>query len=379
MGWNDLNNLADQFRRAYKQAEGMPDPRDGVRALDQLMAEVLGGDGPMGRQMIDAIKRVMKGQRGERSCEPEMINDGIRQKVGYRVRSGTLDCVFQHRTVYSGSTLAFNQFLENKFGKDDRVVLAFTGWTKPPVDFFRQNDYYRAQLDKLPPEKWPAYAEMVYVDLIKLFLEETFANLKKEVPSFNPVRDLGIIYGVTAEGVDRAIQEYCLEKSIPLVGLTCYDWAEYIPDEAGLPDVYLASDSAEFGKLMADSSNKVVVTGGRAYAANVRVNGEKTEVAERRIPVDLMKTYANIQIPPVVEDYDNFSTAVLNAAHLSKLMPQGNPWEWDVVKRAINGRTTDNEDVFVTTQVVRQELQNLYQVRRLNEQLNADKDESSQP
>lgn len=367
LGEQGTLDAADLFRRAIKETEAMPgSEKPGQTPLDRLIARLLDGDATMGRQLINGLKRVITGSHEEWSCQPEIYTKNGGQRVGYRVKVGTLDRLFKNRTVSSAASMSFEEFTQKRFGKN-RVIISFTGWTKPPVEPLLKNAHFRKQLEKLPRQDWPRYAERVYIDIIKRYLNEVMANLKEELPDFNPATDLGIIYGVTPEGVDRAVQEFALKNSIPAAGLTARNWAEYIPDEAGLPDVFIAENPTEFGSLMADSSNKVVVTGGRTFAAEVKLNGESAKGSDRRIPVDLFKSYAGVVIPPVVPGEDEVSAKVVNAAALIKLLGL-DPWDLEVVQSAVNGRKTNNRDAFTTTHILKQALETCYQTRELEKQ-----------
>jgi hypothetical protein len=360
-----MTEPADLFRQALKQAESMPgSDQAGLSPFQQIVAQLLNGDAAFGRKLAESIHHVITGTAETRNCIPETYMIGSNPRQGYRVKSGTLDKLFQKRNLTGGDSMAFEDFLEKKWGKTPRVIISMTGWTKPPVDSFLENEFYARQMKKLPKEQWPKFVETVYVNIIKQFLDDVVQNLTTELPEFNPVTDLGIIYGVTPQGVDKGVQDYCLQKSIPIVGLTCYDWAEYVPDEAGLPDVYITKDPASFGRLIADSSNKIVVTGGRSFAASVKLDGKQAKGADRRIAADLLKSYAGVIIPPVVPGEDEMSALVTNAAALTKIMG-GDPWNFEVVQRAINGRHTDNPDVFATTHILKKELEKLYQIRKM--------------
>ncbi|MBY0403105.1 MAG: hypothetical protein K2X66_04345 [Cyanobacteria bacterium] len=368
----EMDQAVDLFRRAVKQAETAPGSDSPWTPLESLMAQLLNGSSSTGRKLVNALQNAMSGKLAEHSCTQETYLENNSPRVGYRVKSGMFNKVFTKRTLLSESSLPFDAFLEKKFGQNKRVIISMTGWTKPPVEPLLQNDYYRSQMERMPTAKWPKYAETVYVNIIKRYLSDVIESLKEEEPDFNPATDLGILYGVTPEGVDRAVQEFCQKKSIPIVGLTCFDWAEYVPDEAGLPEVYVANTPGDFGRLMADSSNKIVVTGGRGFAANVKINGDKAKGSERRIPVDLFKSYAGVEVPPVVAGDDEVTAKIVNAAALAKSLGQ-NPWNFEVVERAKNGRTTDNEEVFATVHILKKELEKLFQIRSLaSEQVASD-------
>ncbi len=366
---SQLRRAADQFRRAYHLAEAMPADDGNVDGpLEAFLAEVIGTDGGMLEKMARILKRLQEPLLQDRSLTFERDPDShmIRKVL---VKAGGHVIPFEHRrNIYAAETMPFEEYIHKELDPETRVVIAVTGWTKPPVEFLLQDAILRRRLEALPREKWPAFAERFYVEKIKDFLDDALGIAKKELEAegqeFNPATDVGFLYGVTPEGVDRAVEEFCRQKGIKCAGITAYDWAGHIPDAAGRPPVYLAKDPATFGTLMSDASNKIVVVGGRSYAANMTMDGRNVGRPYHKVPIDLMAAHG-IDVPGVVQDHDNRTAVVINAAKVLKTEPGGNPEEWDFVRGAQNIYNVPRE-VFIFSQVIKQALRGLYATRGIS-------------
>jgi hypothetical protein len=181
-------------------------------------------------------------------------------------------------------------------------------------------------------------------------------RLKKK---FNPIRDLGFIYGVNEKGVDAGVYNFCHDYKIPIAGITCFPWMNGIPDEAGKPPVYIAKDRNEFKKLMSELPHNIIVTGGRGYA---NVSKDNQALSDKRIPVDVVEayTYDHISIPAVVEEKGSVDTSVENAAALIKALGC-NPFQnTKRVKRVAHTRGEEHPDVFAAVQILKGHLSYIY-------------------
>lgn len=359
-----MDQAGQDFYRAFKMAESLPGKNPGENGILAFLEKMMGPDMAAGAKLRQALQKIeeMHSQQN-RSCEP--VRDDNQMIIGTRIKCGVFEKIFKHRRdIQSTEQITFPDYLKKHFGENQRIIVAFTGWTKPPAEFLQQDPILRARMNALKKEQWPQFAEEVYVNMIKAFLRDLIASLKAQAPGFNPATDLGFIYGVTPEGVDRAVEEFCQETGIKLAGLSCYDWVKYIPDEAGKPPVFLGKDPAEFGKLMSDGSNKIVVVGGRSYAANISASGESQAEDRQKVAIDLMAG-RGINVPALALADDNRSTIVLNAAKALKTSPGCNPEEWrDIVDFSRNSRG-DSKEVFILSQVMKSALYNLYACREI--------------
>lgn len=364
-----LRRAADQFRNAYHLAEAMPVEDGNVDGpLEAFLADIVGTDGGMLAKMASILQRLREPLLRDRSLEFERDPDSNMIRKVLVKAGGHLIPFENRRNIFAAEMMPFEDYIRQELDPDNRVVIAVTGWTKPPVEFLLQDPILKRKLTALPREKWPAFAERFYVEKIKDFLEQALyiakTELETEGHAFNPATDIGFVYGVTPEGVDRAVEEFCREKGVKCAGITAYDWAGHIPDVSGRPSVYLAKDPAEFGDMMSDASNKIVVVGGRSYAANMTMDGRNVGRPYHKVPIDIMAAHG-IDVPGVVQDHDNRTAVVINAAKVLKTEPGGNPEEWDFVRGAQNVYNAPRE-VFIFAQVIKQALRGLYATRGIH-------------
>lgn len=365
----EVKETADGFYRVFKAMEGMADEDGNVdSALEAFLTRAFKGDHGMLAHAVRILRNLEAPMLSQRSCEFERDPDtNMISKV--LVRSGLHTTPFEkRRNIFTENQIDFNDYLKREVGSENKLVIAVTGWTKPPVEFLLQDPNIKRKLEKIPKESWPVFAERFYVAKIKDFLADAVGIAQKELEAegenFNPETDLAFVYGVTPEGVDRAVEEFCHERGVKAAGITCYDWAQYIPDAAGKPPVFLAKDPAEFGSLMSDASNKIVVVGGRSYAANMTMDGKDIGRPYHKVPIDIMAAHG-IDVPGVVQDYDNRTAQVLNASKVLKTQPGGDPEQWDFVRGAHNIYNVPR-DVFIFSQVLKQGLRALYATRDIH-------------
>jgi hypothetical protein len=375
-----LREISQELGIALEQLQSMPGADNQHQSpLAQFFESMLTGNASLAQVLIDTLKGLQRTSLAQHGIQTETYtrNNGA-PGFGTRVKVGAFEQLFKETNLDAAGTCSFEQFLIKKFGDRQRVIISLTGWTKPPVEPLLKSPIYGPMMKDKPPEMQAKIAEQAYVDVIKEFLDDVTDSIRQELPHFDPRHDLGIIYGVTPEGVDRAVLEFSQKAGVPIVGLTCYDWSSYIPDEASQPDVYIAENPKQFNQLMTDASNKVVVTGGRRFAAHQNKDGTPALGYDRRIPADLINSYMGIQVPSVVPDEDGSSGRVLNAAALAKALMREvglDLWDSKPIQDAKNGRTTDNEDVFITTHILKRELEGLYRARALRKKMDAQSDD----
>ncbi|MGD9580221.1 MAG: hypothetical protein AB7V50_02510 [Vampirovibrionia bacterium] len=359
----DARHMYDVFKRA----EELSKEKDGdmFAKVAQLM---LNGDSMLAEQIIRAIRNAKADILQTRGCK--QVRDERGNLKGIHVRSGSYENVFKKRlNIYSSKDLTFKDFLAKPevLGDNKKVVVSCTGWTKPPAQFLaNSNNSTIADLfDKDKPEEWPKIAECYYVEVTKDYLHNVIKELKEEGLK---VQDLVFVYGVTPEGVDRAVEEFCKEANIKCVGVTCYDWIQYLENQdfSGKPPMYLVDNPKEFGKVM--GSSKIIVTGGRSFAATV-TNQQKVLGDGKVIPVDLIHEASNIKIPGlVIDDEDMMSTQVINAADVLLAREDTNPIYYPEVKGKENTKNL-SPSVFQTVQILKSALKNLEMVAKTEKKL----------
>ena len=358
---------ASKMYDVFKAAEEYTD-RSGKNMFLQVAELMVNGDSALAQQIIKALQNV-KSELSKNHDLSEVRNDSGKLE-GKKVKSGSYEQVFNKRTnMFSYKDCSFKEFLEHPTVLSDskKVIVACTGWTKPPATFFvnAANTTISGLFDKDKPETWQDDAEAIYVQMIKDYLTQVVDQLKNHKCNTN---DLVFLYGVTPEGVDRAVEEFCKKAGIKCVGVTCFDWAPFIKDETNKPPIYIAQNPKMFGQIMGDASDKIVVVGGRSFAATT-TESQKDVAKGKVVPVDILKERANIAIPDVVtSDDDLMSAVVLNAARLLLGKDETNPETYPEVKGKLNTDRLPNS-VFYTFEIIKNALDNLETVKKAEEDL----------
>jgi hypothetical protein len=200
-----------------------------------------------------------------------------------------------------------------------------------------------------------AFSERFYVEAVKDYLNNVFQKLKADHPKI--VEDIAFVYGVSNKGVDRAVEEFCTENRIKLIGVTCFDWARHIPDEAAKPPVYLVQNPFAFRQIFLEATDQLIVMGGRHYAAPTNENLQSvTRSRNPAMPVDIL-AMQGVKVPPIVlSDSDRSTYAVENAAALLKADEATNPAYFPEVRDCINA-DNDPFEVFALTQILKRRLE----------------------
>jgi len=355
----ELIELAKETSSGIKDAEVLLDP-DGTNFINKFVAQIVNGDSNIINQIRNALNAAEKNLYMDSNIE-KFVDKDHRTKV--KLKTGKFETVFENRTeIYSNKECSFDEFLKKPgvLGKDyNKVIVSCTGWTKPPAVFLaNSNNLTVSGLFKNQPEnKWQAIAEEYYVQLVKKHLSEIVTELKSQGCN---VQDLVFQYGVTPEGVDRAVEEFCHENNLKCVGVTCYDWIKYLDkkcDKIEKPPIYIAESSKQFGEIMG-GANKIIITGGRSFASII-TDDQKEVVLGKVVPVDICDEIAQIKIPGLVLKSGNITeTYVLNAAKQLLSQENTNPINYPEVKGKINVKNL-RPSVFWTTEVLKSALENL--------------------
>jgi len=121
-------------------------------------------------------------------------------------------------------------------------VIGFTGFTVPP-----ERSNYMANAE----------------DVVRISLQHA-------------KRNPAVVYGSSDAGIDQIVEKVCAEeefKHIPLLGITCWEYAPWVPDEQDRPPVVVCRLARKYADLFTDLINVLIVTGGRAHALTHDVAG----------------------------------------------------------------------------------------------------------
>ena len=105
--------------------------------------------------------------------------------------------------------------------------------------------------------------EEEYKDNSKKFIRETLLKLKTLEKRSG--QKLGVLYGTSSSGIDKYVEEECIALDVPLVGITCPEFAQWCEDDYGLPPVVITRDKDEYAELFNQKINQIFITGGRVH------------------------------------------------------------------------------------------------------------------
>jgi molybdenum cofactor biosynthesis protein B len=120
----------------------------------------------------------------------------------------------------------------------DRIVLGFSGYTKPP-----------------PNSNYERNAEKLVVQILEFAIERWGYNV-------------ALVYGSSDGGIDQIVERVCRSKPfahLPLYGLTCPEFMEWVPDQAERPPIAICTDVNGYAELFIELLSILVITGGRAH------------------------------------------------------------------------------------------------------------------
>ena len=102
-----------------------------------------------------------------------------------------------------------------------------------------------------------------YRENSKKFIRETLLKLKTLEKKSQ--QKLGVLYGTSSSGIDMYVEEECIALDVPLVGITCPEFAKWCEDDYGLPPVIMTRNKDEYAELFNQKINTLFVTGGRLH------------------------------------------------------------------------------------------------------------------
>ncbi len=220
---------------------------------------------------------------------------------GIRVKYGDFERIYHRRLNFTAmEDTPFSTFLNTHLGPQKRILIAVRGWTRVNPEFFKD-----PRMVGLDPKQKQDIADQIYIHQVKEYLEAVLRSLEAQGYNREQIENnIGFIYGVTPQGVDKAIEDFCREHQLKCVGITCKKWLPYIgEDEPNLPDIYVADTAADMTALINQHADKILLLGGRGHSATYSSNGEPLQagqdgnnipVVQKIFPIDI--TRAN-QIP----------------------------------------------------------------------------------
>jgi hypothetical protein len=117
------------------------------------------------------------------------------------------------------------------------MTVGFSGYTKPPED----SDYEEV-------------AREVVSHVLAICAQRWGKNL-------------AVVYGSSDAGIDRIVEQVCqiAPGHPPLLGVTCPEFAPWVPDRSDLPPLVFCASRAEYAALFIEMLSWLVITGGREH------------------------------------------------------------------------------------------------------------------
>lgn len=364
----EILEIGRQGNKGIKRAEEILD-KDGNNKVIPFLEAIVNGDSGVIKQIRKALKVIESDLNANHDIEK--FYDKEENKFKVKIHRGSIETTFENRTdIYSYKECSFEDFLAKPAvlgANNKKIIVSLTGWTKPPAIFLANSSNLTVAglFKNKPEEKWQSIAEAYYVQLVKRHLSEVFNELKAEGCN---IQDIVLQYGVTPQGIDRAVEEFCAENQIKCVGVTCFDWATFLNKEnsdiVGKPPIYIAKNPKEFGLIMG-GSDKIIIAGGRSFASTV--TEDLKEVGKGKlIPVDLLNEFAQIKVPGIVLSQDDMMTAeILNASDTLLSNPKTNPANYPEVFSKLNTKNL-RQSVFWTVQILKSALENLQLIKKIS-------------
>lgn len=347
-----LMNAASELKRLLDPVQAEP----GV--MDAVVQQLLGGSGRVGELLQTALKAFQKNLPQTRKIEIKR-NPNTSALESIDITSGNVTTKLKKRlNIFSSESLSFQDYLKHPsvLGGEKKLLLAVSGFTIPPCKYLMNNPTLNEVMMAMETdEERLAFSEQFYVEAVKDYLNDVFKKLKADHP--NITEDIAFVYGVSKKGVDRAVEEFCAENRIKLIGVTCFDWASDIPDEAGKPPVYLVQNPFAFRQVFLEESDQLIVMGGRHYAAPTKESLKSVTHSRNPVmPVDIL-AMQGVKVPPIVlSEADRSTYAVENAAALLKASDETNPAFYPEVTEGMNS-DNDSFEVFALHQILKRRLE----------------------
>lgn len=114
-----------------------------------------------------------------------------------------------------------------------RIAIGFSGYTKPPDG---------------------------YMERAKKVVKDVLEQLGRQEKG-------AVVYGASDAGIDQIVESLCTQKPLdmPIVGITCPEFASYVPDEDHRPPVVVMNSRSQSSKLFVELLDILVITGGREH------------------------------------------------------------------------------------------------------------------
>jgi hypothetical protein len=362
-GGQDLTPLlkaASELKQLLEPLQAEP----GV--IEALVKQLLGGGGRIGELLKTGITAFQ--QNLPKTRKLEIHRDPNTQALkSIDITSGNVTTSLKKRlNIFSSESMSFQDYLKHPsvLGGEKKLLLAVSGFTIPPCKYLMNNPTLNEVMMAMETdEERLAFSEQFYVEAVKDYLNDVFQKLKADHPKI--AEDIAFVYGVSKKGVDRAVEEFCAENRIKLIGVTCFDWARDIPDEANKPPVYLVQNPFAFRQIFLEESDQLIVMGGRHYAAPTKESLKSVTHSRNPVmPVDIL-AMQGVKVPPIVlSEADRSTYAVENAAALLKASDETNPAFYPEVTEGMNA-DNDTFEVFALTQILKRRLERFEVIKKV--------------
>lgn len=347
----------DLAQQLHALASPPETPGTAPRVIPAMAQALVRLNPSLAAQLQGALAQGLAGQVKQGSLER------LTQPNQLKIRYGEKETVLKNRlNLFTQDQLSIEAFLKHPavFGNKKLHLIACTGWTQPPVEALMTHPRLKAAMKDLSPLEQQQFAERYYEIVVTEYLNRVLARLKEDDPQVN--EKLAFLTGVSNQGIDRAVEEFCEKNRIRYAGVTCYQWAPYIADTGGKPPVYLVENPEVFRKIMLEQTEQLLVLGGRKSLFPVHHTLPNTpqpiQTKTQVLPLDILSMYG-VDIPaiqPTVADPSAYQ--VENMAAMMNLNPALNLRNHPVVKAAVNA-DSDPFEVFALVQLLKQPLQHL--------------------
>lgn len=345
--------------------------------LGPLVEGIFGGD----LELIEETEKFLNGIKsrikGEHSCLHTTDEDGL---PVVKIRANGKDLTLKNmQNIYSADETDFEDMLERELKGKTVVKLSLTGWTQPPFEPLNQDRTFKSRLrTKKTVEEKQAYAESIYVDMAKQYLRDVFKIVKGEFKELEKTSkdhkfnnsDIVFLYGVTPQGIDRAIKEFADEEGIKCVGITTYKWLSYFSEEEldnldNNSPIFVAEDTEEFTSLLSENAYRLFVFGGNSIASNITEKGESVfgdNKEHRIVPVDLLQR-RGINLPSVSLDPTIGKSVITNASKVLTAEDETNPKAWKDLENT-KDRANGDFDLNISSELIIRDLLSILSDRK---------------
>lgn len=195
------------------------------------------------------------------------------------------------------------QIFDKAFSSQPKTTIGMVGWTNiKPENIQGGSSLSKAELTK----KYEEAIEEFYSPIQKYFKEGI--GLSQD--------DIALVSSVSYSGVDKAVMDLGQKNGINTLTVTPFDYSIYGRNQHPFPTI-ITDTIPQYVDVYGKLSDNIIVTGGRDHAFKFDAGGKWLRQNEGRlIPVDVLKDYKGIIVPPTINGkienaaalaYDTFS------------------------------------------------------------------------